>query len=46
MHVDPSRVGAREWLIQWLDIVRAKVSPKTIERYSGIVHNNLKCRPL
>jgi integrase len=40
-HVDPTRLTVRQWLGQWLEIVRVEVSPKTFERYAGIVNNNL-----
>jgi integrase len=40
-HVDPSRMTVGAWLTRWLDIVTPEVSPKTIERYSGIVRNTL-----
>jgi integrase len=35
-HVDPSRMTIRQWLTNWLSIVREEVSPKTYERYSEI----------
>jgi hypothetical protein len=40
-HVDPSRMTVGEWLGLWLDAVRQEVSPKSHERYSEIVNNNL-----
>jgi len=40
-HVDSTRMTLGEWLIRWLDTVRQEVSPKSHERYAGIVHNNL-----
>lgn len=40
-HVDPSRLSVRQWLEQWLETVRAEVSPKTHERYGEIVRNFL-----
>jgi integrase len=40
-HVDPTRLTVRAWLARWLDTVRQEVSPKSHERYTGIVTNFL-----
>jgi hypothetical protein len=41
-YVDPANTTIGEFLERWLrDWCPANVSPKTLERYSGIVHNNV-----
>jgi integrase len=40
-HVDPSKLTVGEFLIQWLDHAKHKVSAKSFERYSGIVHQHV-----
>jgi len=40
-HVDPTRMTVRQWLVAWLDAVRAEVSPKSHERYSEIAQHFL-----
>jgi hypothetical protein len=40
-HVDPTRMTVREWLITWLNAVKAEIAPKSFERYSEIVHHFL-----
>jgi integrase len=40
-HVDPSRMTVREWLAQWLMVVKPEISPRTHETYTDIVNNRL-----
>jgi integrase len=40
-HVDPTKATVAQWLTRWLEIVRTEVSPKTHERYAGILGNTL-----
>jgi len=40
-HVDPTRLTVRAWLVNWLEIMRQEVSPKSHERYAEIMANFL-----
>ena len=40
-HVDPNRMTVREWLAQWLVIIKPEISPRTHETYTDIVNNRL-----
>ncbi len=40
-NVDPTRITVRQWLVTWLDAIRAEVAPKSAERYGEIVNNFL-----
>lgn len=40
-YIEPSRETVEMFLTAWLDHVKTQVSPKTFERYSGIVKQNL-----
>jgi len=40
-HVDPNRLTVRDWLTQWLDIVKTERSPLTYERYVELVQDRL-----
>ncbi len=40
-HVEPTKIKTGEFLAQWLETVRSRVSPKTHERYSDIVRRSL-----
>jgi integrase len=40
-YIEPSHMTVGQWLEQWLDTVRAEVSPKSHERYAEIVRNFL-----
>jgi integrase len=40
-YVDPSKTTLAEFFARWLDHVRARVSPRTFERYGEIVKNNI-----
>jgi integrase len=40
-YVDPSKMTLGAHLERWLDHVRAQVSPKTYERYCGVVRGNI-----
>lgn len=37
-HIDPNKIKVSEYLVQWLDTVRAQVSPKTHKRYEELVN--------
>ncbi len=40
--VEPSRLTVAAYLDRWLDHVKAQTSPKTHERYAGLVRANIK----
>jgi hypothetical protein len=40
-HVDPNRLTVREWLTQWLTVIRSEISPRSYECYSEIVDGRL-----
>src|SRR5215475_12230457 len=40
-YIDPSRMTLAAYLERWLDHVRAQVSPKTFERYCGVIRGNI-----
>ena len=40
-HIDPGGLTVADWLRQWLEEARYKVSPKTLERYTEIVEKHL-----
>lgn len=40
-YVEPSKVTLAQFLKRWLDHIQTQVSPKTFERYSGIVNQNI-----
>jgi integrase len=40
-HVDPSRMTVREWLAQWLIVIKPEISPRTHETYAEIVNHRL-----
>jgi integrase len=40
-HVDPSRMTVREWLAQWLDIIKPEIGQRTHETYTDIVNHRL-----
>jgi integrase len=40
--LEPNKLTVSAYLDQWLDHVRPQTSPKTFERYAGIVHANIK----
>jgi integrase len=41
-YLEPSKLTLAQYLDKWLDHINPLVTPKTFERYSGIVTNNLK----
>jgi integrase len=40
-YVEPSKATLAQFLARWLDHISTQVSPKTFERYSGIVNQNI-----
>src|SRR5436309_3366232 len=40
-HVDPHRTTVREWLAQWLAVIKPEISPRTHDTYTDIVNNRL-----
>ena len=40
-YIDPTKITVREFLKQWLETIRAQVTPKTHESYSEIVDHFL-----
>lgn len=40
-NLEPAKLTVAAFLGKWLDHVKSNVSPKTFERYAGLVHNNL-----
>jgi hypothetical protein len=39
--LEPNKTTVAQFLERWLDHIRTQVSPKSHERYAGIVHQNL-----
>jgi len=40
-YIEPSKVTVKAFLERWLEHIKTQVSPKTFERYSGIVRQNI-----
>lgn len=41
-YIEPNKITVGEYLDRWIEHIKTQVSPKTFERYSGIVTRNLK----
>jgi integrase len=41
-YLEPSKTTLEKFLDRWLDHIKSQVSPKTYERYAGIVNQNIK----
>ena len=41
-YIEPNKITVAEFLTRWLDHVKSQVSPKSFERYAGIVNQNIK----
>jgi integrase len=42
MYVEPSKITVGEFLERWLGHIQSQVTPKSYERYSGLVNQNIK----
>jgi integrase len=40
-YLEPNKTTVAEFLARWLDHIKSQVSPKTYERYSGLVNKNI-----
>jgi hypothetical protein len=40
-YLEPAKITVGEHMERWLEHVRAQVSPKTFERYCGVVRGNI-----
>ena len=41
-YLEPSKTTLEKFLDRWLDHIKSQVSPKTYERYAGLVNQNIK----
>src|SRR5262245_5212155 len=41
-YIEPNKITLAEFLTRWLDHIKSQVSPKSFERYAGIVNQNIK----
>jgi integrase len=41
-YVEPSKITVGEFLDRWLNHIKSQVTPKSYERYSGLVNQNIK----
>jgi integrase len=41
-YVEPSKTTLEQFLERWLDHIKSQISPKSFERYAGIVRQNIK----
>jgi integrase len=42
IYLEPRKTTLEKFLDRWLDHIKSQVSPKTFERYAGIVNQNIK----
>jgi len=40
--IEPNKIKVRDFLDQWLTDIRARVAPKTHERYASLIRANIK----
>jgi hypothetical protein len=43
-YVEPNKITLAAFLARWLDHIKSQVSPKSYERYAGIVKQNISPR--
>jgi integrase len=41
-YIEPNKITLAEFLTRWLEHIKSQVSPKSFERYAGIVNQNIK----
>jgi integrase len=41
-YVEPNKITLADFLTRWLDHIKSQVSPKSYERYAGLVNQNIK----
>jgi integrase len=41
-YIEPNKISLAEFLTRWLNHIKSQVSPKSFERYAGIVNHNIK----